>query len=117
MAFEKKQYDISAYNQRLKYTSPGALVADNFVLLNNLQKRISLIGKKKIDQKHQFLTLLENKLNAVSPLATLERGYAIINTADENKIIQNSKKIKIGQEILIRLAKGELRAKVIKKNN
>ncbi|MEC9376431.1 MAG: exodeoxyribonuclease VII large subunit, partial [Pseudomonadota bacterium] len=114
---EKKQYNISTYNQRLKYTSPSALVANNFVLLNNLQKRISLIGQKKIDQKNQFLTLLENKLNAVSPLATLERGYAIINTADKKKVIQNSKKIEIGQEILIRLAKGELRAKVIKKNN
>jgi exodeoxyribonuclease VII large subunit len=60
----------------------------------------------KIDHlKYQLSTHLST-LHAVSPLATLDRGYAI--ATKENKVLYSSQQVRIGDIINIRLAQGEL---------
>ncbi len=54
---------------------------------------------------------LVRTLNAVSPLATLERGYAIVSTED-GEILRNAADVAPGTLIEARLAHGSLRAKV-----
>jgi exodeoxyribonuclease VII large subunit len=50
-------------------------------------------------------------LNAVSPLATLDRGYAIVSVAD-GPIVRNAADAAPGTLIDVRLQSGRLRAKV-----
>jgi exodeoxyribonuclease VII large subunit len=50
-------------------------------------------------------------LNAVSPLATLERGYAIVSR-EGGGILINAADVAPGTFIEARLAKGKIRAKV-----
>jgi exodeoxyribonuclease VII large subunit len=54
---------------------------------------------------------LASTLHAVSPLATLERGYAIVSTA-EGSIVRDAATIAAGADIVARLAHGQIRAKV-----
>jgi len=57
---------------------------------------------------------LETALGSLSPLAILERGYALVFDS-EGKLLKNVRGITVGEEISARLAHGELRAAVTKK--
>lgn len=56
---------------------------------------------------------LQQALNAVSPQATLARGYAIITTP-EHTLVETSKQLKLGQQIVARLKEGIISAEVKK---
>lgn len=63
-------------------------------------------------QAHQLYTLME-KLNAVSPLATLQRGYAIAYDA-ENIPLRRYNDVRKGDEIRVQLAQGQLHCHITK---
>lgn len=77
--------------------------------------------KQLIDQIRRTLANYNQQLNshfttlhAVSPLATLDRGYAI--ATKNNKIVFSSEKVTIGDSINVRLAKGSLVCQVTHKD-
>ena len=57
---------------------------------------------------------LQTALESLSPLAILERGYALVFDS-EGKLLKDVRGVKVGDEISTRLAHGELRAAVTKK--
>ena len=59
------------------------------------------------------LALLGRALHSVSPLATLDRGYAIVKDA-QGKVLTEAAGTKSGDEIRAQLSKGELVANVTK---
>ena len=50
-------------------------------------------------------------LHAVSPLATLDRGFAVV-TRPDGTLVSDSKSVSVGEEITARLAHGRLQARV-----
>jgi exodeoxyribonuclease VII large subunit len=58
------------------------------------------------------LERLDRALHALSPLAILERGYALVFAAD-GQLVKDATQVNPGQEISARVARGELRANVI----
>ena len=60
------------------------------------------------------LEQIEHQLKALSPVAILERGYALVFDASGN-LVKNSAQVGAGDEISARLAHGSLIAKVEKK--
>ena len=50
------------------------------------------------------------QLNALSPLATLDRGYAIVST--DSAVVQRAEDVNPGDTIEARLREGRLRAEV-----
>jgi exodeoxyribonuclease VII large subunit len=54
---------------------------------------------------------LVRTLHAVSPLATLDRGYAIVTTHD-GKVLRDAADAPVGTLVEARLAQGRIRAKV-----
>ena len=51
-------------------------------------------------------------LHIVSPLATLERGYAIVSHGPDNSIVRDADDLQEGETINTRLAKGRVAARV-----
>jgi len=51
-------------------------------------------------------------LHTVSPLATLDRGYAIVTDRQSGKILRDAGLLKPGREVGTRLASGSFSAKV-----
>ncbi len=54
---------------------------------------------------------IETALQALSPVAILERGYALVFDAS-GKLLKDARKVKVGEEISAKLAKGTVRARV-----
>jgi exodeoxyribonuclease VII large subunit len=98
---------------RLQGKQPSVLVQHTKAKLMNLERLLQHHMTVQIRNAHQLLHSRMATLNAVSPLATLERGYSITTFA--NTIAFDSRTIPVGSNIHIRLAKGHLKAKVTEK--
>ena len=60
---------------------------------------------------------ISGKLDALSPLATLQRGFAIVSNAETGKVLLNSEEINTGDRIKTRLNKGSVVATVIERED
>jgi exodeoxyribonuclease VII large subunit len=67
-------------------------------------------------RRRSRLEQLQHQLKALSPVAILERGYALVFDSS-GKLIKNSAQVEVGDEISARLAHGSLTAKVEKKSD
>jgi exodeoxyribonuclease VII large subunit len=73
-----------------------------------LSNRLNSAVKHKLDTlKAKFYSVTQT-LNAVSPLATLERGYAIVTDPVTSKVISSSQKLSINDMLKTRLANGQI---------
>ena len=63
---------------------------------------------QSLNQQQQTIAALAAKLDALSPLATLKRGFAIATCGKDNHILQSAKEISVGDKILVKLRDGSL---------
>jgi exodeoxyribonuclease VII large subunit len=68
-----------------------------------------------LKKRRFYLENLETKIQAVSPIAVLDRGYAIVMD-EKGKALKSSKQLSAGSKISTRLAKGTFEANVTKTN-
>lgn len=83
--------------------------------LDNLVEKISIYINNIIDNKGYRFTSLLDKLETLSPIKTLKRGYSI--TKIDNKIIKDIKNIKKDMIISTNLENGEIISKVTEVKN
>jgi exodeoxyribonuclease VII large subunit len=96
---------------RAAQVSPSTRLTQQLLRLKNLDQRLSRAWRHALDSRREKLLPLVRTLNAVSPLATLERGYAIVSV-EGGAILRNAAHAKPGTIIEARLAQGRVRAKV-----
>jgi len=96
---------------RAAQVSPSTRLAQQRLRLDNLDQQLSRVWRHALNSRREKLLPLIRTLNAVSPLATLERGYAIVSVED-GEILRNAAHVKPGTIIEARLAQGRVRAKV-----
>ena len=84
-------------------------------LLKTELKSLNFQIKNIIDKKKLLLESTSSNLKAVSPLAVLNRGYAIVMN-EEGRALKSSKDVKLGDTINTRLADGGFSSDVSKKN-
>ncbi len=65
-----------------------------------------------LDTRRARLTALARALHAVSPLAVLARGYALLQDAQDGRVIRAPSDTQTGTVLRARLAEGELRVRV-----
>jgi exodeoxyribonuclease VII large subunit len=76
-----------------------------------LYARLRAAALARLYLARERLSPLVRTLNAVSPLATLERGYAIVSRGS-GAIVRSAAEVSPGMPIEVRLAVGKIRAKV-----
>ena len=94
----------------LKLASKLNAKKTRFALLN--QRQISAM-KDVLDAKDESLKIKMASLDALSPLSVLNRGFAIAEN-EKGEILRDSAKIKVNDNVKIRLAKGRIEAQVLK---
>ena len=75
-------------------------------LLAERQRRSSSIIRNLIEHSRRDIAHLSARVRALSPAATLDRGYAIV-TGTGGVIIRDEAQVAIGDEIRVRVASGE----------
>jgi exodeoxyribonuclease VII large subunit len=79
-------------------------------LLRGLLKEI----KNYFDSKKKSLSLVSGKLNALSPLAVLERGFSLTRKLPGMEIIRDASSLRLKDEIEVKFFKGRIEAEVKK---
>ncbi|WP_455211751.1 exodeoxyribonuclease VII large subunit, partial [Kaarinaea lacus] len=74
----------------------------------SLAKRLHRAIQHIFHDRQQQLAATARALEAVSPLATLGRGYAIIKKLPDNSIVRNAKDVQIGTHIEAQLGQGRI---------
>jgi exodeoxyribonuclease VII large subunit len=102
---------LGEHRTRLWQSSPIARVRNSAARHAALFERLRTAALARLQQARARLSPLARTLNAVSPLATLDRGYAIVSR-EGGGILRNAVDAAPGTIIEARLAVGRLRAKV-----
>ena len=104
---------MTALRARLVQLSPALSVQRSIARLAALRQRLATGIRDTTSGRNHKLALLGRALHAVSPLATLDRGYAIVLDGD-GRAMTDAATVKSGDKIRARLSKGELLARVTK---
>jgi exodeoxyribonuclease VII large subunit len=84
-------------------------LAVNKLKLHELRNRLTQRVTHRIDAELATVTHLRAQIRALSPAATLERGYAIVQSV-KGEIIRDQAQIAVDQEVQIRVSVGEFAA-------
>ena len=89
-------------------STPGHFVRENQRLIPHLLKRVvrGVVGSLK--EKRLRSEMMMNALHTLSPLAILSRGYSIVETLTDRKIVKSHQDVSIGASVSTRLAEGHL---------
>ncbi len=85
----------------------------NRLKLNEMRNRMTQRVTHLIDAELTSVKHLRSQIRALSPAATLERGYAIVQS-ETGQIIRDESQVVVGHEVHIRVSVGEFSATRIK---
>ena len=111
-----KKNGLNLKDLSLQQNSPQNKIKEAKVYLQNASKDLLKALKLEIERKSTVLAEIVATLQAVSPLSVLSRGYSIISTEPEGKILSSSNQVEIGQTISAILSKGSIKAEIKSKD-
>jgi exodeoxyribonuclease VII large subunit len=105
--------EIAQLSARLRHESPNLRIAAARGQLDLAQAAIAAALRKRLEAERSRMALAAGKLDAFSPLATLQRGYAIV-TDDSGHVITDAGSVQPGGLIHARVARGRVEARIVK---
>jgi exodeoxyribonuclease VII large subunit len=99
--------------ERHRLTSPRTTIDANRIRLGYLKEKFIGRSQDANNTRSDYLVNLARKLDTLSPLATLQRGYSIISSESNKHIVTNSQELKPGDRIRARLKSGAVIAEVL----
>jgi exodeoxyribonuclease VII large subunit len=107
---------LHATRARLLRATPGRRLASEASALQRLQTRLHGAGAQLAAVRHERLAATAQRLHALSPLATLARGYAIVNHLETGELVRDADSVPDGARIKVTCMHGRLIAKVEPRN-
>jgi exodeoxyribonuclease VII large subunit len=111
-SLESRMGRLQSAVHQLARSSPLARLRDLRSRRGTLELRMFGAMRHLLATSQRRFEVVTRALNTVSPLATLERGYAIVTRHPSGELIQSSGQVGKGDHIEARLGKGRLRAVV-----
>jgi exodeoxyribonuclease VII large subunit len=102
--------------RRLQNQAPVARILFQQQHLNHLKKDLGQQLDNLIERKRTIFLQQVAKLDSISPLATLARGYSIISKEDST-VVSDSRQVNTNDRLSIRLHRGRLQCEVIEKDD
>ena len=88
-------------------------------VLRQLRQRLDAVAEElnaaiisRVRENRRTLAADSRRLDAVSPLRVLERGYAVVINATDSLAVTDATRVEVGNELDIRLHRGRLRARI-----
>ena len=115
LALRKKvEYMRLAYEKVMKsavFTNPTQRITEQYIVVDSMVKKLeNAINVKLLSSRHKCQETI-SRLDALSPLKTLTRGYCIAES--QSKIIKSAEQLNKNQEITLRFSDGQKEAKII----
>ena len=92
------------------YREPLQSLNERYLVLDKYIKIIEDSGLKKLKECKFIISKNVSKLDALSPLKTLSRGYSIVTLRKNNNIVKSADEVKSGDELEIQVQDGKINA-------
>jgi exodeoxyribonuclease VII large subunit len=99
-------------NRGLYQRNPGPKVMHHRLMASETQKRMGQSVRYSIEMKRERMRGLFGKLDTLSPLSILQRGYSITRRLPALKILRDAEEVRRGDQVEVRLHRGALRCGV-----
>lgn len=100
--------------ESLTLLHPGKRVADYFHRLSQLHRRLAVAGRSSMRFYRQRVEVAAGRLQSLSPLAVLERGYGIARLLPSREIIRDASRLRVDDRVNVKVHRGEFVARVEK---
>jgi exodeoxyribonuclease VII large subunit len=100
---------ITNFKNRPVMKDPHVLITSRAEIIAGLRDRSNRSFGASLKLAKEELKQIKARVRALSPQSTLDRGYSVVQLAD-GQIVTDPKKLKAGDELRLRLAKGETNA-------
>lgn len=98
-------------------TQPDRLLRERRQRIDDLLQRAGSQAAAALEKSRQRLQVATAKLDSLSPLATLARGYAICTREDTREIVRDANSVRQGDRLLIQVANGTIPARVTRRTD
>ncbi|MCL2091729.1 MAG: exodeoxyribonuclease VII large subunit [Micrococcales bacterium] len=109
---ERQRLDL--LRSRPVLVRPEALLDPHTQALTAMRTRADQAVDRRLTEASTHLSRLTTALRALSPQATLDRGYAVVRLAD-GTVLRRRTQVRVGDRLDIRLAEGQVAAEVTRK--
>ena len=93
---------------------PQSRIQRSLVLIPQLCKRLEQEARRGLIGRRQSVALQMAALDALSPLAILQRGFSIVQTISDGRVLRRASDVAVGASVQVRLAEGQLVCQVDK---
>ena len=100
---------ITNFRNRPVMKDPHVLITTRAEIIAGLRDRSNRSFGSSLKLAKEELKQIKARVRALSPQSTLDRGYSVVQLAD-GQIVTDPKMLKAGDELRLRLAKGETKA-------
>jgi exodeoxyribonuclease VII large subunit len=94
------------------FRRPFDLVHDRSRRLDELTLQTSGAIQKIVRERQNRLALIAGKVESLSPLQVLARGYTITQDAQSGEVVRSARRLQVGQSVVTRFAAGSAISKV-----
>jgi exodeoxyribonuclease VII large subunit len=109
--FERRR-KVTEQLRTLQHFSPAVRLVQARQQVDDLTSRLLTTLQHNLSLRRERLKGLMGRLEGVSPLATLERGYAIVRRVDDGQVVRSVAQVAAGDELRVRVSDGEFGARV-----
>ena len=107
---KEKQYNLEKISKSSVLENPEKIIENCELYLDTLTTKINMRYKDVFTKHLSDFAMLCSKLDSLSPLKVLARGYSI--TKKDENIITDSKDLSVGDSISIQFADGNVKADI-----
>ena len=110
--FATQRQRLTELTRRLDRAHPRRRLQDHAQRLDELDQRLRAAFRQRLETASQRLRGLSGHLHALSPLATLDRGYAIVRRQPDGAVLRRADAVRIGDAVEALLSQGRLHCQV-----
>jgi exodeoxyribonuclease VII large subunit len=98
---------------RIRLRSPDLMGRTMRLRIARLGTNLGQAGASANEKRRRQVGALAGRLDALSPLKVLDRGYAVVTNRRDSRAVHDAATVNVGEELDIRLARGRLSARAI----
>ncbi|MCF6096690.1 exodeoxyribonuclease VII large subunit [Thermovorax subterraneus] len=103
-----RKQEIEYIRRSIVFKKIRSEIDNNRILMDSLMKSLAKGILNNLSNKRADLKFLAGRLDILSPLAVLERGYSICQTLDDFKVVKRIEDVEVGQQIKVVISNGYL---------
>ena len=108
---DREKQHLGTWMNKRVLTDPMAFVQDKRLQLDFVQQKLGNAAARQLDGDMRRFAQLTAKLDALSPLKVLGRGYAMAQD-EKGSVLKSSDQVQVGERIRVKLAQGSLQCSV-----